>query len=130
VLPLRVVDFLALQRTRWPIALGLRPAMRSRLDALLDGAGLTPLATRQLSQLSGGELRRLLLADALEREPQLLLLDEPEVGLDQASRAWLDALLASLPGRGVTTVLVTHDEAIARHATSSLTLGTGERAHA
>lgn len=127
VLPLRVLDFLALQRTRWPVVLGLGARLRDRLHALLEAARLGHLATRQLSLLSGGELRRLLLADALERAPALLLLDEPEAGLDAASRDWLDEVLASLPGRGLTTLLVTHDLGrVARHATGSLTLGASD----
>ena len=120
--PLRVLDFLALQRSRWPIALGLG-RVEARLRALLKDAALEHLATRQLAELSGGELRRLLLADALERAPELLLLDEPEAGLDEASLAWLDGLLAGLPARGFTTVLVSHDAArVARHASATVRL--------
>jgi zinc transport system ATP-binding protein len=121
--PLRVLDFLALQRTRWPVALGLRPALMQRLLALLAGLELGHLAKRQLAELSGGELRRVLLADALERAPQLLLLDEPEAGLDTAALGWLDAVLAGLPARGFTTLLISHDAArVARHASACLRL--------
>lgn len=120
---LRVIDFLALQRTRWPVALGVWP-VRARVARLLGELGLEDLAERQLAELSGGELRRVLLADALERQPQLLLLDEPEAGLDDAGRRWLDDVLASLPGRGVSTLLVSHDsEQVARHASSTIRLG-------
>ena len=121
--PLRVLDFLALQRTRWPVALGLRPAMQQRVLRLLTGLELAHLATRQLAELSLGELRRVLIADALERAPQLLLLDEPEAGLDEAALGWLDAVLAGLPARGFTTLLVSHDAArVARHASASVHL--------
>jgi zinc transport system ATP-binding protein len=126
VLPLRVVDFLALTRTRWPVALGVR-AVRARLERVLAQVDLLRVAEQPLAQLSGGELRRVLLADALEREPQLLLLDEPEVGLDAAGRRWLSGVLAGLPGRGVTTLLVSHDEALRRSATHTVEL---ERADA
>jgi len=120
--PMRVLDFLALQRTRWPVALGLG-RIEARLRALLMDAAIDHLASRQLSELSGGELRRVLLADALERAPELLLLDEPEAGLDEASLAWLDGVLQALPGRGFTTVLVSHDAArVAKHASATVRL--------
>jgi zinc transport system ATP-binding protein len=120
---LRVIDFLALQRTRWPVALGVW-AVRARVERLLGELGLEELLERQLGELSLGQLRRVLLADALERQPQLLLLDEPEAGLDDTGRAWLDTVLESLPTRGVTTLLVSHDaERVARLASSTIRLG-------
>jgi len=109
--PLTVEDFLALQRGRWPVALG-GAAARSHGRALLATAGLEALARRALGSLSGGELRRVLLLDALDRAPNLLLLDEPEVGLDAAGRAWLDAGLARALARGTTVLLVSHDAAL------------------
>jgi ABC-type Mn2+/Zn2+ transport system ATPase subunit len=97
--------------------------LKARVTALLDDAGLGQLGTRQLGTLSGGELRRVLIADALERKPDLLLLDEPEASLDDTARTWLEAMLRTLPARGLTTLLITHDPALARLATRSLTLG-------
>jgi zinc transport system ATP-binding protein len=122
-LPLRVVDFLLLARSRWPVALG-GGRRAARVEAVLSEAGLGHLARAQLAELSGGELRRVLLADAVDRRPELLLLDEPETGLDGGGRRWLDAVLEGLPGLGITTVLVSHDAGlVARHATASVELG-------
>lgn len=59
--------------------------------------------------LSGGEQRRLALAGVLAMRPRLLLLDEPFVSLDPATRRQLTAILARLKARGVTIVLATHD---------------------
>ncbi len=126
VLPMRVVDFLALTRTRWPVALGVR-AVRARLERVLTQVDLLRVAEQPLGQLSGGELRRVLLADALERGPEVLLLDEPEVGLDGAGQRWLRGVLAGLSAKGISTVLVTHDEALRREASQLVTL---ERADA
>jgi energy-coupling factor transporter ATP-binding protein EcfA2 len=59
--------------------------------------------------LSGGEARRLALAGVLAMRPRLLLLDEPFVGLDPASRRDVVAILERLRDDGITLVLVTHD---------------------
>jgi zinc transport system ATP-binding protein len=98
-LPVTVAEFLALGRQRRPICLGLRRAQRRRIDALLARVGLSGFSGRLLSALSGGELQRVLLANAIDPEPELLLLDEPARGLDEASVGQLEAVLKDLPAR-------------------------------
>ncbi len=122
--PLTVLDFLASQRTRWPVVLGVRAALRARLEAALDAVGLGGVVARPLSSLSGGELKRVLLANALAGEPDLLLLDEPEAGLDEASHAALADALARRRAQGAATLWVTHDRArVEALATQVTTLG-------
>src|SRR5262249_34752833 len=75
-LPLTVAEFLALERQRWPICLGVRPRTRARVEALLARVGLAGLAPRRLGVLSGGELRRVLFANAIDPVPELLVCDE------------------------------------------------------
>ncbi len=109
-LPVTVGDFLALTRQRRPICLGLTRATRRAVAVLLERVGLPDIARRPLSVLSGGELRRVLLAHALDPEPELLVLDEPTTGLDAASARWLEGALATISRSGRTTVLmVSHD---------------------
>jgi iron complex transport system ATP-binding protein len=69
--------------------------------------GISDLADRPWEVLSNGEQRRTLLARALVRQPDLLLLDEPAAGLDLPAREHLIAALDDVR-RGLTSVLVTH----------------------
>jgi zinc transport system ATP-binding protein len=109
-LPVTVADFLALTRQRRPVCLGLTRPARLAIARLLDRVGLAGLERRPLAVLSGGELRRVLLAHALDPEPELLLLDEPTAGLDESAVQILDEILLASKRTGHTTVLmVSHD---------------------
>jgi zinc transport system ATP-binding protein len=109
-LPVTVEDFLALTRQRRPVCLGLNDRTRLSIAALLARVGLAGLEKRPLAVLSGGELRRVLLAHALDPEPELLILDEPGSGLDEASAQWLEDTLTGMKrDRRTTIVLVSHD---------------------
>jgi zinc transport system ATP-binding protein len=109
-LPVTVEDFFALTRQRRPICLGISASTRSTVGRLLARVGLPGLERRPLAVLSGGELRRVLLAHALDPEPELLILDEPTSGLDEASAEWLEeALLTIAAGRRTTVLMVSHD---------------------
>src|SRR5687767_10536676 len=107
-LPVTVADFLALTRQRRPVCFGIAGETRRRIAVLLDRVELGGFANRPLSALSGGELRRVLLANALDPLPELLILDEPASGLDESSARWLDDTLISLK-REMTVLMVSHD---------------------
>jgi zinc transport system ATP-binding protein len=107
-LPVTVGDFLALSRQRRPVCLGVGPGTRRRVSGLLDRIGLRGFERRQLAVLSGGELRRVLLANALDPLPELLILDEPASGLDQPGLRSLEQVLGSLK-TNLTALLVSHD---------------------
>ena len=99
-IPMTVERFLALGRARD------RKAQR----AVLDEVGAPDLVDRQFTELSGGELQRVLLARALLRNPALLVLDEPVRGVDYAGEADLYALIARLrTDRGIGVLLISHD---------------------
>jgi zinc transport system ATP-binding protein len=119
-LPLTVADFLALTRQRRPVCLGVAAPVRRRISLLLDRVGLRGFANRPLSVLSGGELRRVLLANALDPLPELLILDEPGGGLDESAAAWLEETLASLKGE-MTVLMVSHDSAQVRRLADRVT---------
>jgi zinc transport system ATP-binding protein len=122
-LPVTVADFLALTRQRRPICLGIGPKTRARILGLLERVGLPDFSGRALSVLSGGELRRVLLAHALDPLPELLILDEPAAGLDAAASRWLEEMLVSVRDRdGVTVLMVSHDLEQARRIADRVTL--------
>jgi putative ABC transport system ATP-binding protein len=81
---------------------------------LLDDVGLAHLADRRPPQLSGGERQRVAVARALANEPSVVFADEPTGSLDSRSTEVVLELFHNLrTERGVTIVMVTHDEAVA-----------------
>src|SRR6202011_6171328 len=72
---------------RWGVPLLRRRDVRARVAALIELVGATDLAPRPIGELSGGEQQRLLIAQALAREPRLLLPDEPLDSLDLPNQA-------------------------------------------
>jgi zinc transport system ATP-binding protein len=119
-LPVTVADFLALTRQRRPVCFGVTRGARMRISQLLDRVKLSGFDDRPLSALSGGELRRVLLANALDPLPELLILDEPASGLDDTSARWLDDTLTSLKGE-MTVLMVSHDSDQVRRIADAVT---------
>lgn len=110
-LPLTAETFLALSRTRRPVALGLGRSTRHRVEELLAQVGLEGRADAPVAGLSGGERRRLLLAHALDPTPELLLLDEPGSGLDPEGMDRLDQIVGEARDRwGTTVIIVSHQQ--------------------
>ena len=99
-MPLTVKRFLTLGRQ----------ATEHECAAILNEVGASGLAGRQLADLSGGELQRVVLARALLRNPHLLVLDEPVRGVDFSGEADLYRLIGAIRDRrGVAVLLVSHD---------------------
>jgi zinc transport system ATP-binding protein len=87
----------------------MNAAKAASIEAL-DEVGALPLINRQMSDLSGGQFQRVLLARALTRQPELLLLDEPTQGLDQPGSAAFYRLIEAVRARtGCAIVMVSHD---------------------
>lgn len=89
------------------IAIGLeqrgcpRTEMQARCERILAAAGLTDLAERNPTTLSGGQTRRVAIAAVAVLEPEVLVLDDPFAGLDPHSAARIQDLLVALPSRVV-----------------------------
>ncbi len=92
-------------------AAGFSPEDHDRVAAALAVVGLdSGLATRRIDQLSGGQMRRVVLAGLLARSPRALILDEPLAGLDAVTQAGLVRLLEELRReQGLTVVVISHD---------------------
>lgn len=118
-LPMTVREFICLNWRKLPLWFGVGRKNRQRADALLDTVGIPHLAARRLGDLSGGELRRALLALALGREPELLVLDEPTAGVDYRGEMAFYRLLDQLRRRQkFTQLMVCHNlSAVRKHAT-------------
>lgn len=100
VIPMTVERFLLLGGNAKP----------EEIAAILSEVDAGAVRHRQLSQLSGGELQRVVLARALLREPDLLVLDEPVQGVDYTGEAELYKLIGRLRDeRGFSVLLVSHD---------------------
>ncbi len=98
-LPLRVKDLLALEQCD-----------AAHKQHIIEETGIFKLQDAKVQQLSGGERQRVLLARALLRKPNVLVLDEPMQGLDIQSEAELYDYVRSLPERyGCAIVMVSHD---------------------
>jgi energy-coupling factor transport system ATP-binding protein len=92
-------------------AAGFSPKDADRIATALAVVGLdSSLAKRRIDQLSGGQMRRVVLAGLLARSPRALILDEPLAGLDAATQRGLLRLLEDLRrDKGLTIVVISHD---------------------
>ena len=81
--PMTVADMLCANLSSFPIWLGHKKEKLARADAMLQKVGGKNLLQKQLGNLSGGEMQRVLLAFALEPMPDMLLLDEPVSAVDR-----------------------------------------------
>jgi len=110
---------------RW---LAVRKAARQRARQVLQQVGLSERLRHKPKELSGGERQRVAIARALMNRPRLLLADEPTGNLDtKTGRAIVD-LLRRCNAEGQTTVMVTHDAALAAAADRVLVLRDGKLA--
>jgi zinc transport system ATP-binding protein len=99
---------------------------RRIIEESLALVGLADRGSVDVSTLSGGQQRRVLIARALAAQPDVLIMDEPTAGVDLASQEVLSQVLARLAGRGATMLIVTHElQALGGVLTRILQLGGG-----
>lgn len=102
-LPISVIRFLSLGLRRGDKGHGLR-------HAVLAETGIEHISDSPIQKISGGEMQRVLLARALLRSPDLLVLDEPVQGVDVSGQAELYALIRGIRDkRGCGVLMVSHD---------------------
>ncbi len=105
----------AFENVELPMVLaGTAPAeRRERTTAVLANLNLTDRAHHRPDQLSGGQRQRVAIARAMVMQPTVLLADEPTGNLDHVSGAEVLAALEGLNSRGITLLVVTHDDEVA-----------------
>ncbi len=113
VLPLTVGRFLSLARGG-----SVAPGSASKIGTALERVAAAALAGQSIHELSGGEFQRVLLARALMRDPELLVLDEPVQGVDFAGQIALYDLIGRLrESLGLGVLMVSHDLHVVMAAT-------------
>jgi zinc transport system ATP-binding protein len=96
-------------------------AASSAARAALDAVGLTDFKDRLIGNLSGGQQQRVFIARALIAQPELLILDEPTVGVDMRAEQQFYGLIRSLrEALGLTVILVSHDVGAVGHEVTTL----------
>jgi zinc/manganese transport system ATP-binding protein len=126
---IRGVDLvrLGVDGDRWGLPMPNRTrAARVRVERVLDVVGAGAYAHRAIGDCSGGEQQRLLIAQALVREPALLLLDEPLESLDLPNQQAIASLVSDIAATGVAVVFVAHDvNPIMRHLDGVVYIASG-----
>jgi len=108
----------ALENVALPLSYaGIKKKLRrERAAHALERVGLADRVQFRPTQLSGGQKQRVAIARAIVNNPKILLADEPTGALDSKSGIQIMELFQSLNDEGVTVVMITHDENIAKHA--------------
>ncbi len=108
--PITVFDFLSLMLQTTPVFLSRRRNKRAGIKRILAATDCEHLIDRLVGGLSGGEFRRVLLAQALTPTPELLLLDEPASNVDEYGVRQFEEMLVNLKqNHGHSILMVGHD---------------------
>ena len=109
--PLTVRELVALGRVNSSnLGRTLKRTDWEAVDEVLEFMGISDIANRRIGQLSGGQKQRVFVAKALVRKPEIILLDEPIVGVDAKTQEKFYKKLSDLNlKKGITIMLVTHD---------------------
>ena len=99
--------------------------LREKADRVLASVGLAGREDHHPSQLSGGQQQRVAIARALINEPEVLLADEPTGNLDSRTSIEIMAIFQQLNERGITIIMVTHEQDIAAYAQRNVMMRDG-----
>ena len=99
--------------------------LRERADRVLASVGLAGREDHHPSQLSGGQQQRVAIARALINQPEVLLADEPTGNLDSRTSVEIMAIFQQLNERGITVIMLTHEQDIAAYAKRNVMMRDG-----
>ena len=99
--------------------------LRERADRVLASVGLAGREDHYPSQLSGGQQQRVAIARALINQPEVLLADEPTGNLDSRTSVEIMVIFQQLNERGITVIMVTHEQDIAAYAKRNVMMRDG-----
>lgn len=115
--PASVLDMAVAYTSRWPAFLPIPKKVREKLQNHFARFDAADLLDKQAGRLSGGEWQRVLLAIATYPHPDMLVLDEPVSGVDNAGLASFYELLEQLRGEDMVILIISHDlEFVRTHA--------------
>jgi putative ABC transport system ATP-binding protein len=101
------------------------PQLREKADAVLASVGLGGREDHHPSQLSGGQQQRVAIARALVNDPEVVLADEPTGNLDSRTSVEIMGIFQQLNDRGITIIMVTHEQDIAAYARRNVVMRDG-----
>ena len=108
--PLTVMEFFALNMSKFPVWLGIKDKLSNKILNILEKFGIKYLSNKMIVNLSGGELQRVLLAFALYPTPDMLILDEPSSALDSKGIDFFYSLIVKMrKDYHMPVILVSHD---------------------
>ncbi len=99
--------------------------LRDKADGVLASVGLAGREDHHPSQLSGGQQQRVAIARALVNDPEVLLADEPTGNLDSRTSVEIMGIFQQLNERGITIIMVTHEQDIAAYARRNVVMRDG-----
>jgi len=99
--------------------------LREKADSVLASVGLGGREDHHPSQLSGGQQQRVAIARALVNDPEVVLADEPTGNLDSRTSVEIMGIFQQLNERGITIIMVTHEQDIAAYARRNVVMRDG-----
>ncbi len=121
--PISVEDFMLLGRKSSPVCFFKNKKLKKDIDELLEKVGCLEIKHKTLGVLSGGEIQRVMLANALYPQPELLILDEPVSGVDlKGSEKFYEVISDLKKNYHMAIAMVSHDMGIVKEYADNVIL--------
>lgn len=121
-----IEDYTAIDNVMLPLYPINAKDKRKKALSAIERLGISCLANKEVSQLSGGEKQRVAIARAIVNEPSLILADEPTGSLDTKTSAEIMDVFKNLNSEGKTVVIVTHDPKVAEQCGRIIEISDGK----